>query len=131
MIDKLDIRAIERISGPAWDSLRSHFISIHIALVTVGSDVRGDLTTIYIKYTSPDLGQTPFAVVWVKKASEIVVGLALPVDFTFSDLTEPPAGCKYAGLTRYFKVKQFDDVPSELAKWAVIAYEHIRSQQKS
>jgi hypothetical protein len=97
-------------------------------LINVKPDVIGSLTTIYVKYTSPELGQAPFAVVWVKKASEIVVGLALPTELVKSGLSGPPPGFKYAGLTGYFKVTATDEVPNDFGKWAAIAYDHTKAQ---
>lgn len=126
-MERLDERAVDRISGPAWVSLRPQFEAIHAALIGIAPDVSGVLTTIYIKYSSPPLGHKPFAVVWVKKASEIVVGLALPVDSVPEALSAPPTGFKYAGLTGYFKVTVDDAVPGDLSQWAECAYEHTKN----
>jgi hypothetical protein len=74
------------------------------------------------------LGQMPFAVVWVKRASEIVVGLAMPPDLVETGLSGPPPGCKYAGLSGYFKITATDEVPNDLGNWASIAYDHAKLQ---
>lgn len=125
-MERLDPRALDRISGPSWEPIRSHFSVIHAALINVSPWARGELTTIYVKYSAPETGQQPFAVVWVKKASEIVVGLAMPSDNLPQELSGPPAGFKYAGLTGYFRVTSADRVPDGLAPWAAMAYEHTK-----
>jgi hypothetical protein len=127
-MERLDSRAADRINGPAWTSLRAQFEAIHSILINVSPHVSGVLTTIYVKYTAPELGQTPFAVVWIKKASEIVVGLALPLDFTSPELSETPSGFKYAGLTGFFRVKAAGSVPEEFAEWATAAFNHTKAQ---
>lgn len=129
--ERLDSRAFDKITGPAWASLRPHFELLHNLLIGVSPDVFGTLTTIYIKYTSPELGQQPFAVVWIKKASEIIVGLALPPEISSPELSGPPTGCKYAGLTGYFKLKESDCVPSSFSEWAAAAYEHTKAHSQA
>ena len=127
VLERLDARACDRVSGPAWSVLYDHFCSIHSTLIGVSPDVSGNLTTIYIKYDTPALPR-PFAVVWVKKASEIIVGLALPEGEHPTGLAGPPPGCKYAGLTAYFKVAQGGTVPPRLSEWAALAFGKAQKQ---
>lgn len=126
-MERLDTRAVDRISGPAWEALRPTFNFIHSALVSVSPTVRGDLTTIYIKYTAPETGNSPFAVIWVKKSSELVVGLAFPRDDVPPEFTGPPAGCMYAGLTGYLKLTPQSSVPTSIAEWARVAFQFVRN----
>lgn len=120
--DRLDSKAVDKISGPSWDTLRPAFSDVSDALLNVAVSATGKLTTIYIKYSSPETSGNPFGVVWVKKASEIVVGLSLPNDVNHERIGDPPKGCKYAGLTKYITIKAGDDVPRAFTKWAEAAY---------
>ena len=124
-MDRLDPRAIDRIAGPAWAVLRPQFATVHESLIRVAPRAAGELTTIYIKYSSPETSPHPFAVVWVKKSTEIIVGLALRADEVSSELGGPPAGCKYAGLTGFLKVTSGTIVPDQLSQWARRAFENI------
>lgn len=127
-MERLDHRGYKRISGPAWKPLRPHFDAIHTAITGVAPTVCGTLTTIYIKYVTAE-NQHPFAVVWVKKSKELVVGLALPTENMPRELSGPPEGCTYAGLTGYFKVTPVDTVPPALNAWARAAYKHLLNQR--
>lgn len=126
-MDRLDPRAMDRIKGPAWKPLRAEFEAIHDALIGVSPTVSGELTTIYVKYGAPELGKQPFAVVWVKKASEIIVGLAMPADELDEDLSGHPPGYKYAGLTGYFRVTSESPTPRAIANWAATAYALVKT----
>ena len=61
-MERLDLRAVERISGPSWESLRPQFKAIHESIVGASPSASGELTTIYIKYTSAATAGKPFAV---------------------------------------------------------------------
>ena len=124
MLERLDKRAADRISGPAWDEIRAVITLAHSALVSPSESCSGELTTIFVKYVDASAGTMPYAVMWIKKSSSIVVGLTLPTTVNVPLLASAPAGCKYAGLTRYLCLKAGDEVPAELASWAKEAYRH-------
>jgi len=125
--ERLDPRAIERISGPSWKALRSAFSEINDSLLSVSPETTGTLTTIYVKYEfNGENGPTVYSVVWLKKSSETVVGLSLPSSTKSSKLVDPPARFKYAGLTKYFTVPAGKRVPKELKSWARAAYNHAK-----
>jgi hypothetical protein len=121
---QLSDKAVERVSGASWEPLRAAFLDISNKLLDVSPDAVGELTTIYVKYqvnTSPQA--KVFAVAWLKTSKQIVVGLALPADYESSELGPAPAGMKYKGITKYFRVEPGGTVPSELPEWAKLAYQ--------
>ena len=124
-MERLDPRATERISGPSWEAMRPKFAEINEALLSVSSDAQGELTTIYVKYTAPSTGGRPYAVVWLKKSTELVVGFSLPDSVTSPRLTPPPRAYRYSGLTKYLILSPDDPLPAELATWAAQAYQHV------
>ena len=91
-------------------------------LLDASKSATGQLTTIYIKYSSPETSGNPYGVVWIKKSSQIVVGLSLPVDVEHPRLVDPPKGHTYAGLTKYVVLDANTDVPTEFEEWAQTAY---------
>lgn len=121
-IERLDPRAIKKISGPAWDTLRPAFAMLNDRLLGVSDDVNGELTTIYIKYRGETTHNQPFGVVWVKKASQLVVGLSLPESFEHERFVPTPKGCTYAGLTKFLIVDANLGVPDEFDDWAKAAH---------
>lgn len=127
-MERLDSRAVERISGPAWEGIRPQFNQIAEAILSVAEDTKGELTTIYIKYSGPSTRNRPYAVVWVKKSTELVVGFSLPSVTASPLLQAAPAGCKYAGLTKYFVIRPGDSVPPDVTDWARQAYENAKQQ---
>ena len=122
-IERLDQRAIDKVSGPAWDDLRPAFTLLNDTLLSVSKDVKGELITIYIKYGGDTTSNQPFAVVWVKKASQLIVGLSMPESTQHERLVAPPKGCEYAGLTKFIIVDADLDVPDEFGDWSKVAYE--------
>jgi len=126
--ERLDPRAIEKMSGPAWHELRPSFDQLCEALLDVSSDAKGELTTIYIKFTAPETENQPFAVLWIKKTTELTLGLALPDDLKAPQLAGPPKGCKYAGLTKYLVLRIGDDLPAEIQRWSKKAYDTVRNK---
>lgn len=127
MLDRLDERARTRVSGPTWDRIRPNLERVHSALVAASPDARGTLTTIYIKYTSPETGEQPYAVLWVKKSSELILGLALPEDFEAEALTGPASGIKYKGLTKFVRLTPDSEVPSALSNWIAAAVDQTKA----
>lgn len=130
IMERLDPRAIERISGPAWSRLRLQFEQIHQALIDVAATVHGTLTTIYVKYTDDDRCRSePFAVLWTKTSKQLVLGLALPETFNADLLGAAPPRHSYAGLTRYLVIAEGETIPVELAEWGRAAYEHVSTRR--
>lgn len=120
--ERLDPKAIKKTSGAAWERLHPKFALVSDILLDVSKSATGKLTTIYIKYSSPETQGDPYGVVWVKKASEIVVGLSLPPNISHERLCDPPQGYIYAGLTKYVVIDADNDVPTEFESWAAAAY---------
>lgn len=118
-LSRIDPRAIERVSGKAWQPLREPFLRLSRLLLDASPGAESELTTIYVKYSVvTSAGKTPFAVVWVKRSAELVVGLALPDGHDDPSLQPPPAGMKYPLLTKYFVVGHDGTLPDRLAEWA-------------
>jgi hypothetical protein len=125
-MERLDARVIKRVSGPSWEGLLSQFERISDALLAVSPSAHGELTTIYVKYLTDETGGQPYGVVWLKKSTELVVGLALPEGYESTGLGSPLPGFKYARLTAFLKITPQDSVPTEIAGWARDAYNHVR-----
>lgn len=119
---RLDPRAVERTSGPAWQPLYSLFLQLSEVLLDAHPEATSALTTIYVKFeTESPEGRRPFAVVWLKRSSELAVGLALPHAVSHARLIDPPAGMKYPLLTRFLILRPGDSLPPELAEWSRLA----------
>jgi hypothetical protein len=128
----LSDRAAEKLSGPSWDPLRETFTRINNALLGVSPDAFGELTTIYIKYAVSNVATAAvYAVVWIKSAKQLVVGMALPADVSHPELVPPPHGTKYKGLTGYLVLKPGDIVPANIELWAKSAFEAVSSVEES
>lgn len=123
--DRIDERIFKRIDGPKWAGIRKSFPPVNEDLLSVAPNTRARLTTIYVKYelTAQD-GSPVYAVVWLKRSSELVVGLCLPDSVKSKTLGPAPAGMIYAGLTKYITIPQGEPPPLELKKWAKLAYDH-------
>lgn len=127
MLDRLDEAAVRRVAGPAWDGLRDVFMEASGHLLAVDPSTCGQLTTIYVKY-SIRLNGPVYAVAWIKKSTELVVGFALPGDVEGLGLELPPCDKKYAGLTGYLTLIPGDDVPVGFSLWARNAYANVAQQ---
>ena len=125
---QLDQRAINKVSGPAWQNMRPTFDVLTDALLSVDATSRGELTTIYVKFTSSETAGRPYAVLWLRKATELTLGLALPDGVESPLLVGAPRGCKYAGLTRYLVLRQGDGIPDSLAEWSRIAHDTMQER---
>ncbi len=123
--DRMDPRAMELVSGPSWRKMRPLFDRVSDLLLSVSSTARGELTTIYVKYLDQETGPQPYAVLWIKKASEMVLGLALPNKATPPYFTEAPRGYGYKGLTKYVAIHENDEIAPDLADWVKVAYTHV------
>ncbi len=131
-IERLSNVAVERVSGPAWESLRQPFLDMSESLLGVAPESVAVLTTIYVKYQLTDSPSSDvFAVVWLKNSKQLVVGLTLPQEVESPLLGAAPTGMKYKGLTKYLIVKPGDTLPPELSSWAKAAYENALSQPKA
>jgi len=128
-LTRLDVNAIEKVNGPAWTLLRQQFLDISKILLGVSSCVCGQLTTVYVKYEFQRSNEwAVFAVIWLKKSSELVVGLALPKDYNSRELHSAPPGMRYAGLTKYFTVQRGKQPTEELTSWAKHAFDFAVEQ---
>ena len=127
----LDMRAVNRVSGPAWKAIKPHIDFVNAAFLGVSPTSRGELTRIYIKYTTSETGCQPFAVMWVRSSSEIVIGLALPPDFCVGNIRAPLKPIAYSGLTTYFCLTAQDTLPVDIAAWSMAAYANCLSNCES
>lgn len=123
MIERLDEKAVQKVSGPSWEPLREDFVKLSEDLLSVSQDTASQLTTIYVKFCTTSAMNEVYAVVWIKTSKKIVVGLSLPEDFEDDRLGPPPKGHAYKGLTKYFSVTEEEPVPKRLSRWAKLAYE--------
>ena len=127
---RLSQRAVAKISGPAWESLRGQFMNAARLLLAVSPVAHSELLTIYIKFTTDSDPQSPtYAAIWLKSSQRLIVGLSLPESCTAAELGPPPPGTVYRGLTKYFVVERGGTVPKALAQWARLAYEHAQASQ--
>jgi hypothetical protein len=127
----LSQKAIDKVSGPAWDQLREKFFTVSDQLLSVAPDSKGELTTIYVKFSIAGKPSSPvYAVVWVKTSKALTVGLALPEGYQDDELGPPPQGMRYKGLTKYFTITPADEVPGRLRELADVAYRHVVSQSE-
>ncbi len=128
---KHDKRIDKKIGGDTWNNIRSNLTEVHNVLLSVNESVASELTTIYIKYKVVDepMGGT-FAVMWVKTAKRVVLGLATPEKVNHKDVIDAPQGMKYKGLTSYLKITIDQAVPGELKQWAMMAFGHIEKQRE-
>lgn len=119
-LDRLDARAIARINGPAWTDLRAKILGAAESLLSVSPNARGTLTTIYVKFERSD--GTVYAVMWIRTARQLVIGLSLPETIRSVRLGPPTQGMKYPNLTGYLSISAGDDLPTEFQDWANAAF---------
>ena len=131
MLERLDARANKRLSSKAWNKIRPQLESIHRALISVSPTASGALTTIYIKYSTKETGMQPYAVLWVKKTTELILGLALPEEYDVGQLAPIGQNLKYAGLTKYLRFVPDSKVPESLVRWAEDAYAHLLNRKQA
>lgn len=123
-MDRMDTRAVQRVGGPAWEQMRLTFEAVSERLLGVCPTATGELISTYVKYASElETKGQPYAVVWLKKASEIVIGLALPEPLCSPKLTAAPPRHVYKGLTGYLTLRPGEPLPDELTQWACMAFE--------
>ena len=127
-MERLDPKVIERIGGPAWVNLRPTVVAICETLLSVSPSARGTLITVYVKFDAEEeTAKRPFAVLWLRKASELVVGLSLPEESDIPELVGPPPGCSYAGLTAFLCLTQGMDLPPHFDDWVRDAFKHAQT----
>jgi hypothetical protein len=120
-MERLDPRAIERVSGPSWNSLRPAFQDASRILLATSPTAASELTTIYVKFSRSSEMTDVFAVIWIKSSKQMVIGFALPDGLDAPILGPAPPGMKYKGLTKYLTVHAGEMIPAEFAEWATLA----------
>lgn len=125
--NRLDPRACAKVAGKAWAPLQPVFMAASTALLCADDNATSHLTTIYVKYEVP-CGDAviPFAVVWLKRSSELVIGLALPEDYQHTRLLPPVPGYSYPNLHKYLVLRQGDELPADFAMWAELSAKRIQ-----
>ncbi len=127
---ELSQRIIAKVSGPAWEQLRGHFMQMARLLLAVSPDADSELMTTYVKFTVDAAPQSPvYAAVWLKNSKRLIVGLALPTEYEAAELGPALPGTMYRGLTKYLVVERGSAVPKGLAEWAKTAYLTARSAE--
>lgn len=121
----LDQRAIDKIGGPAWAPIRPLFNSIVSGLLGVSNTSRGELTTIYIKFTSNETGSQPYAIVWLRRSSQLTIGLALPDNTEHPAFSPMPKGCKYVGISKFLELTSGDQKPDGFDDLAAEAIKNV------
>jgi hypothetical protein len=127
-LDRLDKRAIQRLSGRAWQPMRPTFNELSAILLSVSPTAIGQLTTIYVKFFDPESNNQPYGVIWIKKSTEVIVGLALPDDTECPEFVPAPGGCKYQGLTRFLLLGRGDRIPADFGLWVESAYRSLNKK---
>ena len=125
MIERLDEKAVQRVSGPAWEALRAVFFDASRVLLAVSPAATSELTTIYVKFCVSAAKKDVYAVVWLKNSKQIIVGLALPEEVDSPLLGPPPQGTQYKGLTKYLTIRPGGAIPDALADWARFAFTSV------
>ena len=124
---KRDGRIDAKIAGPTWDIIRERFRRVHDLLLKVDEAAASELTTIYVKYKVADEAlASVFAVVWIKSAKQVVLGLSTPEKINDPVVTKAPSGMKYAGLTSYVRIGEDFEVPNKLPEWMKLAFDHAK-----
>jgi len=91
----------------------------------VPGTARGELTTSYVKFLDQETQPQPYAVLWIKKASEMVLGLSLQNEASPPCFTHAPRGYGYKGLTKYVAIHEDDKIVPDLADWVQVAYAQV------
>lgn len=126
----LSERVRSYVSGPAWEPIRGSFMSICEEFLGVDAESRGELTTIYVKFSiTTQIGEQVYAVVWLRSSKQLVIGMSLPDEIESPMLGAAPKRCSYKGLTKYFTICPGDALPNELEGWAKQAYEQAVSRK--
>lgn len=125
-MSELDPRIAERVRGQTWADIRETVLDICDRVLAVGPGTRAQLTTIYVKFAASNEPSAPvYAVMWLKTARNVVVGFSLPNEFHDAALVTTPAGMNYKGITKYVHITFTDTVPSDISKWARLAFDTV------
>lgn len=128
----VDPRVTERIAGAAWEGIRQRFSKACSHLLGVSPASTSELTTIYVKFSVTEHpGAEVFAVAWLKSSKNVVIGFALPDDFSDPQLTPAPSGMVYQGLTRYYAINSNSEIPSSFPAWANTAFQIATSRSSN
>lgn len=120
---KLTNKLDEKLNGKAWIGLKDKFLGMCNEIVDASPDARGELTTVYVKFTIDSSEESPvYAVAWFKNSQKWIVGLALPDTVESPIFVDPPK--RYIGLTKYFYIESDTELPSTLLEWAEMAYKN-------
>jgi hypothetical protein len=122
MIERLDEKAVARVSGPAWEALRAAFFDASQVLLAVSPEATSELTTIYVKFCVSAAKKDVYAVVWLKNSKQIIIGLSLPEEVESPLLGPPPQGTQYKGLTKYLTIRPGEAVPDAFGDWTRLAF---------
>src|SRR5271157_424979 len=123
--DRMDPRALDRVSGPTWRKMRPLFDQVTGLLLSLSATAPGELTTIYVKFLDQETRPQPYGVLWIKKASQMVLGLAIPDEATPPCFTPPPRGYVYKGLKKYVAIHENDEIAPDLTDWVQVAYAYV------
>ncbi len=115
----------ERVMGPVWSGVRAKILDVQQVLSTTDEHAAFEPSTIYVKCKTRDEPLAPvFAVIWMRSAREVVLGLATPEPIVHACAIAPPAKMKYKGLTTYVPITEAEPLPRELADWSRQAFVH-------
>lgn len=122
MNDRLDPRVLQKTAGPTWEPLRGELLAACDCLLSVDARVKSQLTTIYVKFLFDREGEpVVWAVIWIRRASEFVIGLSMAPTVTHPRLHDAPKGMMYPRLTKYVTVRPTEPLPAEFHQWAKTA----------
>ena len=125
---KLPQYVIAKVSGLAWEPLRGQFMEIGRLLMDVSSDTNCEWFGCYVRFTASIVPKSqPYAAVWLKTNTRLIVGLALPEIYEAEELGPAPPGTVYKGLTKYLTVESGGVVPERFADWVRMAYQNVLS----
>lgn len=122
--ERLDPRAVAKVAGGGYAETREIFRAMHEAAIAMSPTVSGTMTTIYIKYVDPEVSPQPFAVLWIKKSTEMIMAFSHPDDYSAVGLLQAERPYKYADLNTLLTVSAGHKVPDQLGEWMRDAYQH-------
>ena len=123
-----DERVDAKIAGATWNGIRRKVQQVSGLLLATGEETTSELTTIYVKYKiARNPRSSVFAVMWIKSAKQVVLGLATPEKIDEQGVKDAPKGMSYAGLTSYVGISEDRDLPARLPEWIELAYEQVAS----
>ena len=127
---RIDPRILERIKGPAWQASRPTIEEAMNRLLAASPDAWAELTTVYIKFLRKPGNKSPYAVLWIKKSTEIILGLAVKQADVRGKLEGPMQGYKYAGLNGFIRLHSDRELPPEFDDWVKQAYAEASTREQ-